>query len=138
MSRHGEHPAEELETDVVPFAEGFAALRRIGLHQTAVTVRQVHGKEVDLPLHPADHRQRFAEVDLCVPGSWRNGTNISRSRWRLSVSLFGFDDFAGAIFDEKRRVYRFRRASVLLAQRFLFRSLAGRERFKRFSGLVPF
>src|ERR1035441_10529277 len=61
------HPAEELEADVVPFAEGFAALRRIGLHQAAVTVRQVHRKEVYLLLHPADHRQRFAEVDLRVP-----------------------------------------------------------------------
>ena len=62
------HPAEELEADVVPFAEGFAALRRIGLHQAGVAVRQVHREEVDLPLHPADHRQRFAEVDLRVPG----------------------------------------------------------------------
>jgi hypothetical protein len=30
-------------------------------------VRQVHRKEVDLPFHPADHRHRFAEVDLRVP-----------------------------------------------------------------------
>jgi hypothetical protein len=27
-------------------------------------VRQVHREEVDLPLRAADHRQRFAEVDL--------------------------------------------------------------------------
>ena len=60
------HPAEELEADVVPFTEGFRALRRIGPYQAGVAVRQVHGKEVDLPLHPADHRQRFAEVDLRV------------------------------------------------------------------------
>ena len=39
----------------------------IGLHQAGVAVRQVHREEVDLPLHPADHRQRFAEVDLRVP-----------------------------------------------------------------------
>ncbi len=51
----------------MPFAEDFAALRRIGLHQAGVAVRQVHRKEVDLLLHPADHRQCFAEVDLRVP-----------------------------------------------------------------------
>src|SRR5216683_3033042 len=39
------HPAEELETDVVPLGDGFAALRRIGLNQTAVAVRQVHRKK---------------------------------------------------------------------------------------------
>ena len=33
-----------------------------------VAVRQVHREEVDLPLYPADHRQRFAEVDLRMPG----------------------------------------------------------------------
>src|ERR1039458_7957651 len=54
------HPAEELEADVVSFAEGFRALPGIGLHQAGVAVRQVHRKEVDLPLLPADHRQRFA------------------------------------------------------------------------------
>ena len=41
-------------------------------------MRQVHREEVDLPLHPADYREGFAEVDLRMPGSWRNGTNISR------------------------------------------------------------
>src|ERR1035437_4977446 len=61
------HPAEELEADVVSFAEGFRALPGICLHQAGVAVRQVHRKEVDLPLLPADHRQRFAEVDLRVP-----------------------------------------------------------------------
>src|ERR1019366_8761686 len=44
------HPAEELEADVVPFAEGFAALGRIGLHQTSIAVRQIHREEVDLAL----------------------------------------------------------------------------------------
>src|SRR5208282_3448519 len=61
------HPAEELEADVVPFTERFAALRRIGLYQAGVAVRQVHREKMDLLLHPADHRQRFAEVDLRVP-----------------------------------------------------------------------
>src|ERR1700682_615489 len=61
------HPAEELEADVVPFAEGFATLRRIGLHQTAVAVRQVHRKKMDLLLNSADYSQRFAEVGLRMP-----------------------------------------------------------------------
>ena len=29
-------------------------------------MRQIHREEVDLPLHSADHCQRFAEVNLCV------------------------------------------------------------------------
>src|ERR1039458_977218 len=85
-------PAEELEADDVPFAEGFGRFRRIGLHQAGVTVRQVYRKEVDLLLHPADHRQRFAEVDLCVPRlvSQRHGRIASRLpramiRWRLGA-----------------------------------------------------
>ena len=38
--------------------------RRIRLHKAGVAVRQVHRKEVDLPLHPPDHRQRLAKVRL--------------------------------------------------------------------------
>ena len=44
--------------------ERLRRLRRIGLHEAGVAVRQVHGKEVDLPFHTADLRQRLAEVDL--------------------------------------------------------------------------
>jgi hypothetical protein len=51
----------------VPFTEGFAALRRIGLQQVAIAVRQDLREEVNLPFHPADHRQRFAKVNLRVP-----------------------------------------------------------------------
>src|SRR5208282_3966406 len=61
------HPAEELEADVVPFAEGFAALGRIGLHQTSIAVRQIHREEVDLALHTCDYRERLAEVGLRMP-----------------------------------------------------------------------
>ena len=60
------HSAEELEAHVVPFAKRFAALRRVGLHQTCVAVRQIHREEVDLALLACDHRQRFTEVDLRV------------------------------------------------------------------------
>ena len=52
----------------MPFTEGFRALRRIGLHQAGVAVRQVHREEVDLALDAADYRQRFTEVDLRVSG----------------------------------------------------------------------
>ena len=62
------HSAEELEADPVPFAEGFGALRRVGLHQTTIAVRQIHREEMDLALLTCDHRERFAEVDLRV--SW--------------------------------------------------------------------
>ena len=60
------HPAEELEADVVPFAEGFAGLGRISLHQASVAVRQIHREEVDFAFLTCDYRERFAEVDLRV------------------------------------------------------------------------
>ena len=51
----------------MPGAERLRRLRRIRLHETGVAVRQVHGEEVDLPFHPADHRQRLAKVRLRMP-----------------------------------------------------------------------
>jgi hypothetical protein len=60
------HAAEEGEGRIVAIAKRFRRLRRIGLHEAAIAVRQVHGKEVDLPLHPTNDGNRFAEVDLCV------------------------------------------------------------------------
>ena len=58
------HLAEELERGVVPVTERFGGLRRIGLHETGVAVRQVHRKEVDLALDPGDLRQRLAKIHL--------------------------------------------------------------------------
>jgi hypothetical protein len=49
-------------------AKRLRRLRRIGLHEAGVRVRQVHSEEVDLPFHPADHRQSLAEVGLRMPG----------------------------------------------------------------------
>jgi hypothetical protein len=62
------HATEEPERGNMPGAKRLRRLRRIGLHEARIAVRQVHRKEVDLPFHPADHRQRFAEVSLRVPG----------------------------------------------------------------------
>jgi hypothetical protein len=66
----------------MPGAERLRRLRWIGLHKPGIAVRQVHRKEVDLPLYPADHRQRFAEVHLCVPGIMPQWKNTSRCRCR--------------------------------------------------------
>ena len=52
----------------MPGAERLCRLRRIGLHEARIAVWQVHREEVDLPFHPPDHRQRFAKVNLRVPG----------------------------------------------------------------------
>jgi hypothetical protein len=38
------------------------------LHEAGIAVRQVHRGEMDLPFHPADHRQHLAKVRLRVPG----------------------------------------------------------------------
>ena len=62
------YSAKELEADIVTLTEGLGALRRIGLHQASIAVRQIHREEVDLALLTRDHRERFAEVDLCVSG----------------------------------------------------------------------
>ena len=61
------HLAEEAERRGVARTERLRRLRRIGLHEAGVAVRQVHRKEVDLPFHPADLRQRLAKVDLRMP-----------------------------------------------------------------------
>src|SRR5882757_7774427 len=48
----------------MPVTERFGGLRRIGLDETRVAVRQVHRKEVDLALDPGDLRQRLAKIHL--------------------------------------------------------------------------
>jgi hypothetical protein len=65
------HAAEEGEGGVVAVAEGLQPLRRVGLDEAGVRVRQVEAEEVDLPLHPADHRHRLPEVGLRVAGRVR-------------------------------------------------------------------
>src|SRR3954453_24164798 len=61
------HLAEEAERGVMSVTERFGALRRIGLYETGVAVRQVHRKEVDLALSPGDLRQCLAKVALRMP-----------------------------------------------------------------------
>lgn len=78
------HLAEELERRSVARAKRLRRLRRIGLHEAGIAVRQVHSEEMDLLLHPADDRPRLAEVRLRMAGSCRSGTNTSRCRWRRS------------------------------------------------------
>ena len=58
------HAREEGECRNMPVAERFRRLRRVGLHEAAIAVRQIEGEEVQLPRHPADHRPRLAEVHL--------------------------------------------------------------------------
>ena len=62
------HLAEERERGVVPVAERFGGLRRIGLHEAGIAVRQVHREEVDLALHPGDLRQCLAKIHLRMAG----------------------------------------------------------------------
>ena len=47
-------------------AERLRRLRRIGLHEAGIAVRQVHREEMDLLFHPADLRPCLAEVRLCM------------------------------------------------------------------------
>ena len=45
-------------------AERLRRLRRIGLHEAGIAVRQIEGKKVDLLEYTADYRQGFAKVHL--------------------------------------------------------------------------
>ena len=76
---------EALEAGVVPVAEGFGGLRRIGLHHAAVAVRQgsIAKKWI---LRPSPAITASPKSTCACPGSWRNGTNIPRSRWRHSCT----------------------------------------------------
>ena len=46
--------------------KGFRRLRRIGLDEERVRVRQAHEEDMQLATHAADHADRFAEVDLSM------------------------------------------------------------------------
>jgi hypothetical protein len=71
--KKGRHAAEEGEGGVVPVAERLRRLRRVGLHEAGVGVRQVEAEEVDPPLLAPDHRHRLAEAGLPVPGRVHQG-----------------------------------------------------------------
>ena len=58
------HAVEEGECRIVTVAERLGRLRRIGLDEARIAVRQIQGKEVNLPGDPADHRPGFTEVHL--------------------------------------------------------------------------
>jgi len=48
----------------VTLEEGFCRLRRKGLYEAVVGVRQIEGHEMRLALHAGNHHHRFAEVRL--------------------------------------------------------------------------
>ena len=58
------HAAKELKRRYMPVKEGFRRLRRIGLHETGIRLRQIHAKEMNLLAHPANHANRLAEIHL--------------------------------------------------------------------------
>ena len=46
--------------------KGLRRLGRIGLHKTAIAVRQIHAEEVHLLPHSADDRHGFPKIHLCM------------------------------------------------------------------------
>ena len=58
------HAAKKLECRYVSVEEGLRRLRRIGLHEAGVRLRQIHAEEMNLLAHPANHAHRFAEIHL--------------------------------------------------------------------------
>ena len=59
-------PAQKGEGGHVAIQKGLGGFRRIGLHETAVAVRQVQHEVVHLALYSADDRHRLAEITLGV------------------------------------------------------------------------
>ena len=66
--------------------KGLSGLTGIGLHEAAVAVGQVQHEVVHLALHTGDHRQRLLEIALGVARAMGNGTNISPTRPRRSLT----------------------------------------------------
>ena len=58
--------AQEGEGRIVAVEESLDPLRRVGLDEAGIRVRQVEAEEVDLLPDTTDHRHRLAEVDLGV------------------------------------------------------------------------
>ena len=54
-------------------AKSLACLRRIGLNETGIAMRQIHDKIVRLTLHAGDHNPRLAKVHLGMPRIMRQG-----------------------------------------------------------------
>jgi hypothetical protein len=66
IQKRQRHPAEERERRHMAVEERFGRLARIRLHKARVRLRQVHAEEVDLLPHAADHRDRFAKINLAM------------------------------------------------------------------------
>jgi hypothetical protein len=58
------HAAEKRKCGDVPVEERFRGLRRIGLDEAGVRLRQVETKHTQLHAHAADDADAFAEIDL--------------------------------------------------------------------------
>ena len=47
-------------------AKGFGGLRRIGLYEDRIRIRQRHCEVVQLAFDPTDHAQSLAKIHLCM------------------------------------------------------------------------
>ena len=63
--------AEEGERADMAVEKGFRRLRRIGLHEGRIRMRQIHEEHVHLLPDAADHADRLAEIHLRVAGRMR-------------------------------------------------------------------
>ena len=59
--------AKECERRYVAIEKRLRRLGGIGLHERRIRMRQIHVEHVHLLTHPADHADRFSEIDLRVP-----------------------------------------------------------------------
>ena len=89
------HAADVVERSVVPIAERRRRLRRKGLHERVVAVRQIHDQVVRLAFDAVDDHQRFAEVGLGV-ARWMRERHKHLLPAQLLLAHVGFDDRVAA------------------------------------------
>ena len=65
------HAAEKRKCRDVPVEKGFRGLRRIGLDEAGVRVRQVEAEHMQLHRHATNHADAFAKINLRM--AWRMG-----------------------------------------------------------------
>ena len=71
------HAADVVDRSVVPIAERLRRLRRKGLHERVVAVRQIHDQVVRLAFDAVDDTSASPTSAWASPGGCASGTNIS-------------------------------------------------------------
>ena len=83
VQNRNRNTAEEGKGRDMPVAKSLGRLARIGLHETAIRLRQIHHQEMDLAFNAANYAERFAKIHLSM--AWR----MRQGHEHLALTLFG-------------------------------------------------